>query len=165
MRRVNLYQCVFKPTPEIKLEGGGGSTCAGVESQRVGWWQTLATLVTPSIQDVVEFAKRIPGFLEFAQDDQLILIKLGFFEVWLVHVSRSVLPDDEASRGAVTFADGTYVSHDQLDFIFDVSLIDKFGVLLCWERVILFIHFYFIDFHMRRLDAKMCKSFVYTTVQ
>ncbi|XP_022686366.1 ecdysone-induced protein 78C-like isoform X1 [Varroa jacobsoni] len=109
---------IIMTIPEVKLEGGG-STCASVESQRVGWWQQLAALVTPSIQDVVEFAKRIPGFLEFAQDDQLILIKLGFFEVWLVHVARSVLPDDEASRGAVTFADGTYVSHDQLDFIFD----------------------------------------------
>lgn len=41
-----------------------------------------------------------------------------------MHVARSVLPDDEASRGAVTFADGTYVSHDQLDFIFDVSCND-----------------------------------------
>ena len=86
-------------------------------------WQHFAGLVTPSIQDIVEFAKRIPGFLEFAQDDQLILIKLGFFEVWLIHVARSILAEEDGARGAVTFADGAYVTREQLEFVFDVSLI------------------------------------------
>ena len=31
------------------------------EAQRLATWSTLATHITPSIQHVVEFAKRVPG--------------------------------------------------------------------------------------------------------
>lgn len=110
---------LFQTANEIRLDNG--STADGMEMERLTMWQHFAGLVTPSIQDIVEFAKRIPGFLEFAQDDQLILIKLGFFEVWLIHVSRSILAEEEGARGAVTFADGAYVTREQLEFVFDVS--------------------------------------------
>ncbi|XP_028966456.1 ecdysone-induced protein 78C-like, partial [Galendromus occidentalis] len=104
---------------EIKLDSG--STADSMEMERLTMWQHFAGLVTPSIQDIVEFAKRIPGFLEFAQDDQLILIKLGFFEVWLIHVSRSILAEEDGSRGAVTFAGGAYVTREQLEFVCDID--------------------------------------------
>lgn len=87
------------------------------EQSKLGLWQQFATLVTPSVQRVVEFAKRVPGFLDLVQDDQLILIKAGFFEVWLVHVSRGVLvglPHD-----TLTFSDGTYLIRQQLELMFD----------------------------------------------
>lgn len=34
--------------------------------------------MTPAVQQVVEFAKRVPGFNLLPQDDQLILIKVAF---------------------------------------------------------------------------------------
>lgn len=39
-------------------------------------WYNVAFRMTPSVQQVVEFAKRIPGFNVLPQDDQLILIKV-----------------------------------------------------------------------------------------
>ncbi|KAL1376219.1 hypothetical protein pipiens_017021, partial [Culex pipiens pipiens] len=84
-----------------------------VEDQRVWLWQQYALRMTPSVQRIVEFAKRVPGFGEFLQDDQLILIKLGFFEVWLSHAAKA------ATDHALTFDDGVYVSRQQLEVIYD----------------------------------------------
>lgn len=41
---------------------------------------------TPAVREVVEFAKRIPGFRELSQHDQVSLLKAGTFEVC---ISRS----------------------------------------------------------------------------
>lgn len=104
------------------FQGGGmdGSTNGQVtadslEHQKIVMWQHFAVLVTPSIQRVVEFAKRVPGFLELTQDDQLILIKLGFFEVWLVHIARMVNTLDNT----LTFSDGSYITRQQMELMFD----------------------------------------------
>ena len=59
------------------------------------------------------------GFPELTQDDQLILIKIGFFEVWLGHVSRLI----NAQEGSLTMADGSTFSRQQLELIFDVKAI------------------------------------------
>lgn len=81
-------------------------------------WQRFADFITPSISRVVEFAKRIPGFLELSQDDQLILIKSGFFEIWIVHISKMVNLVDNT----LTFSDGSYITRQQMELMFDVSL-------------------------------------------
>lgn len=88
--------------------------------------------MTPSVQRVVEFAKRIPGFGSLGQDDQLILIKLGFFEVWLTHVTRFT------SSQSMVFDDGTTVTRQQLEIMYDVS--DIFQNLLLYDTH-LFIYF------------------------
>lgn len=115
------------------------------DARRIATWSALATHMTPSIQRVVEFAKRVPGtkldlwstsesgsisqltpvsssicsgFPELSQDDQLILIKIGFFEVWLGHVSRLI----NTQEGTMTLADGATLSKQQLDLIFDVYI-------------------------------------------
>lgn len=58
------------------------------------------------------------GFSELSQDDQLILIKVGFVEVWLTQVSRLVSALDHT----LTFSDGSYVTRTQMEMMFDVSL-------------------------------------------
>lgn len=92
------------------------STAETVESQRIWLWQQFATRVTPSVQRVVEFAKRMPGFCELSQDDQLILIKVGFFEVWLCHISKMT------TDNSMTFEDGTYFTRQQLELMYEVRL-------------------------------------------
>lgn len=72
----------------------------------------------------MEFAKRIPSFSQLQQDDQLILIKLGFFECWLVHMSKWY----NNLEGTLTFSCGSVVNAQQLQIIFDVSYIDKMPV-------------------------------------
>ncbi|XP_045509475.1 ecdysone-induced protein 78C-like isoform X1 [Colias croceus] len=76
-------------------------------------WCNVAYRMTPAVQQVVEFAKRLPGFHILPQDDQLILIKLGFFEVWLTRATRISTPS------AIVFDDGTSLSHRQLELMYD----------------------------------------------
>ncbi|XP_054735771.1 ecdysone-induced protein 78C [Anastrepha obliqua] len=84
-----------------------------IEFQKIWLWQQYAGRVTPGVQRIVEFAKRVPGFCDFTQDDQLILIKLGFFEVWLSHVARMI------NDATLTFDDGTYLTRQQLEILYD----------------------------------------------
>lgn len=93
------------------------TTPDSLEQQKIVMWQHFAASLTPSIQRVVEFAKKVPGFLELTQDDQLLLIKKGFFEIWVVHASRLTSPSDTT----ITFCDGTYITRQQVELMFDVS--------------------------------------------
>ncbi|XP_015524562.1 ecdysone-induced protein 78C isoform X2 [Neodiprion pinetum] len=103
------------------------STAETVESQRIWLWQQFAARVTPSVQRVVEFAKRVPGFCDLTQDDQLILIKVGFFEIWLTHVAKMV------SDTTMTFDDGTYITRHQMELMYEpdfVSAVLQFAASL-----------------------------------
>ncbi|XP_066538922.1 nuclear receptor ROR-alpha A isoform X2 [Hoplias malabaricus] len=53
-----------------------------------GMWQHCAVRLTDAVQYVVEFAKRIPGFRQLGQNDQIALLKSGSMEVVLVRMSR-----------------------------------------------------------------------------
>ncbi|ROT61881.1 ecdysone-induced protein 78c [Penaeus vannamei] len=95
------------------------STMDTLEHQKITMWQSFAVFMTPSIQRVVEFAKRVPGFSELSQDDQLILIKVGFFELWLTHISRMISSVDNT----LTFSDGSYVTRSQMEMMFDQDFV------------------------------------------
>ncbi|XP_050429016.1 ecdysone-induced protein 78C isoform X1 [Adelges cooleyi] len=97
-------------SPEV-----ASSTADSEEQQKIWLWQQLAAHITPTVQRVVEFAKRVPGFVDLSQDDQLILIKVGFFELWLCYVSRL------ATDLSLTFYDGTFITRQQLELIYDVE--------------------------------------------
>ncbi|XP_031631585.1 ecdysone-induced protein 78C isoform X2 [Contarinia nasturtii] len=84
-----------------------------LKRKKILLWQHFASHITPGVQRVVEFAKRVPGFCDFPQDDQLILIKLGFFEIWLSHATKL------ATDGSLTFDDGSFLTRDQLEIIYD----------------------------------------------
>lgn len=86
-----------------------------LKKKKILLWQHFANRITPGVQRVVEFAKRVPGFCDFSQDDQLILIKLGFFEIWLSHATKLSID------GSVTFDDGSYLTKEHLELIYDVS--------------------------------------------
>lgn len=90
------------------------STAESMEQQRCWLWQQFAANITPSVQRVVEFAKRVPGFCDLGQDDQLILIKIGFFEIWLSHIARLT------TNTSLMFDDGTSVTRQQLEIMYDV---------------------------------------------
>ncbi|KAG8306725.1 hypothetical protein J6590_041334 [Homalodisca vitripennis] len=95
-------------SPEV-----ASSTADSLEPQKIWLWQQWATHINPSITRLVEFAKKVPGFLDLKQDDQLILIKHGFFELWFAGAARLV------SDSSFTFADGTYVTRQQMEVMFD----------------------------------------------
>lgn len=40
-------------------------------------WLDCATKLTAVIQQIIEFAKMVPGFMKLPQDDQIVLLKSG----------------------------------------------------------------------------------------
>jgi hypothetical protein len=40
-------------------------------------WKEIAEKITLTVQQIIEFAKMIPGFMTFLQDDQIMLLKAG----------------------------------------------------------------------------------------
>lgn len=58
-------------------------------------WEEFSMSFTPAVKEVVEFAKRIPGFRDLSQHDQVNLLKAGTFEVgfylsWILILGRVV---------------------------------------------------------------------------
>ena len=49
--------------------------------------QDFSERFSPAIRGVVEFAKRLPGFQQLPQEDQVTLLKAGVFEVLLVRLA------------------------------------------------------------------------------
>ncbi|XP_041471549.1 ecdysone-induced protein 78C-like isoform X3 [Lytechinus variegatus] len=50
-------------------------------------WVQLSHILDQAVSGQVEFAKAIPGFRNLTQDDQLLLLKASFFEMWVVRIA------------------------------------------------------------------------------
>ncbi|XP_010614833.1 nuclear receptor ROR-gamma isoform X6 [Fukomys damarensis] len=77
----------------------------GCPSPQSEWemWERCAHRLTEAIQHVVEFAKRLSGFMELCQNDQIILLKAGAMEVVLVRMCRAYNADNHT-----VFFEGKY---------------------------------------------------------
>ncbi|KAL1513918.1 hypothetical protein ABEB36_003256 [Hypothenemus hampei] len=51
-------------------------------------WLDCAQKLTTVIQQIIEFAKMVPGFMKLSQDDQIVLLKAGSFELAIIRMSR-----------------------------------------------------------------------------
>ncbi|XP_055337487.1 probable nuclear hormone receptor HR3 isoform X2 [Paramacrobiotus metropolitanus] len=58
------------------------------DMSRLQVWLDCATKLTDVLQQIIEFAKLLPGFMNLRQEDQIILLKSGGFEVAVLRVSR-----------------------------------------------------------------------------
>ncbi|KAL1245267.1 putative nuclear hormone receptor [Trichinella spiralis] len=54
---------------------------------RLDRWLDCANKLTHAVQQIIEFAKLVPGFMKLQQDDQIMLLKGGAFEVSLIRMS------------------------------------------------------------------------------
>jgi nuclear receptor subfamily 1 group F protein 4 len=52
-------------------------------------WVEIAEKVTMTVQQIIEFAKMVPGFMNLLQDDQIMLLKGGSFEIALLRLCRA----------------------------------------------------------------------------
>ncbi|NXX99738.1 RORG protein, partial [Centropus bengalensis] len=68
--------------------------CAYQRKSMQEMWQRCAARVTEAIQHVVEFAKRLRGFMDLCQNDQIVLLKAGAMEVVLVRMCRAFNADN-----------------------------------------------------------------------
>ena len=55
-------------------------------------------------------------FPDLSQDDQLILIKTGFFEIWLTRMSRMISKEENL----IVFEDGSAIPREELAVVFAV---------------------------------------------
>ncbi|XP_023930652.1 probable nuclear hormone receptor HR3 isoform X2 [Lingula anatina] len=55
-------------------------------------WMEIAEKVTMAVQQIIEFAKMIPCFMGLSQDDQIMLLKAGSFELALLRLCRAFDP-------------------------------------------------------------------------
>ncbi|KAL4717435.1 hypothetical protein ACJJTC_000584 [Scirpophaga incertulas] len=99
----------------IVEEQAASSTTETIPEIKPMLWYNLSLRMTPTVQHVVEFAKRLPGFHNLPQDDQLILVKVGFFEVWLSRVSTLSTPD------YLVLDDGSTLTLQHLETMYDAS--------------------------------------------
>ncbi|XP_027020769.2 nuclear receptor subfamily 1 group D member 2b [Tachysurus fulvidraco] len=73
-------------------------------------WEEFSMSFTPAVREVVEFAKRIPGFRELSQQDQISLLKAGTFEVLVVRFASLF----DVKERTVTFLSGKKYSVEML---------------------------------------------------
>jgi nuclear receptor subfamily 1 group F protein 4 len=64
-------------------------------------WLECAQRLTAVIQQIIEFAKMVPGFMKLSQDDQIVLLKTGSFELAVLRMSRYY----DLTQSAVLFGD------------------------------------------------------------
>lgn len=76
-------------------------------------WEEFSMSFTPAVKEVVEFAKRIPGFRDLSQYDQVNLLKAGTFEVLMVRFASLF----DAKERTVTFLSGSKYNVDELRFM------------------------------------------------
>ncbi|KAM4630000.1 nuclear receptor subfamily 1 group D member 2b [Polymixia lowei] len=75
-----------------------------------GVWEEFSHSFTPAVREVVEFAKKIPGFRDLSQHDQVSLLKAGTFEVLVVRFASLFDVKDRT----VTFLGGKKYSVETL---------------------------------------------------
>ncbi|NXV88000.1 RORG protein, partial [Calonectris borealis] len=99
--------------------------CAYQKKSMEEMWQRCAGRITEAIQHVVEFAKRLRGFMDLCQNDQIVLLKAGAMEVVLVRMCRAFNSDNRT-----VFFEGKYASaelfrslgcHELIGSIFDFA--------------------------------------------
>ncbi|ELT99607.1 hypothetical protein CAPTEDRAFT_167148 [Capitella teleta] len=82
-----------------------------VDENSIDVWQQLAEVMTPSIVKVVEFAKRVPGFLQLNVDDQILLLKSCCMEIMCL---RAACRYDPVNR-TLTLQNGLLLKKNQLN--------------------------------------------------
>ncbi|MEQ2266368.1 hypothetical protein XENORESO_000554 [Xenotaenia resolanae] len=100
----NQPSCPWKLAPGAKVLACPLNACpvSGAERSSQEIWESFSQCFTPAVKEVVEFAKGIPGFQELSQQDQVMLLKSGTFQVLMVRFCTLF----NAEQRTVTFFNG-----------------------------------------------------------
>uniref|UniRef100_A0A1A8CGD4 Nuclear receptor subfamily 1, group D, member 4a n=1 Tax=Nothobranchius kadleci TaxID=1051664 RepID=A0A1A8CGD4_NOTKA len=100
----NQTSCPWKLAPGAKVLACPLNACpvSGAERTSQEIWESFSQCFTPAVKEVVEFAKGIPGFQELSQQDQVMLLKSGTFQVLMVRFCTLF----NAKEHTVTFLNG-----------------------------------------------------------
>ncbi|XP_038143245.1 nuclear receptor subfamily 1, group D, member 4a isoform X1 [Cyprinodon tularosa] len=100
----NAASCPWKLAQGAKVLACPLNACpvSGAERTSQEIWESFSQCFTPAVKEVVEFAKGIPGFQELSQQDQVMLLKSGTFQVLMVRFCTLF----NAEQRTVTFLNG-----------------------------------------------------------
>lgn len=100
----NQPSCPWKLAPGAKVLACplNAWPVSGAERTSQEIWESFSQCFTPAVKEVVEFAKGIPGFQELSQQDQVMLLKSGTFQVLMVRFCTLF----NAQKHTVTFLNG-----------------------------------------------------------
>ncbi|XP_061630118.1 nuclear receptor subfamily 1, group D, member 4a [Phyllopteryx taeniolatus] len=100
----NQPSCPWKLAAGAKVLACPLNACpvSGAERTSQEIWESFSQCFTPAVKEVVEFAKGIPGFQELSQQDQVMLLKSGTFQVLMVRFCTLF----NAAEHTVTFLNG-----------------------------------------------------------
>ncbi|VDM97508.1 unnamed protein product [Thelazia callipaeda] len=82
-------------------------------------WHSFNEAVFEDLGRFIEFTKRIPGFSNTSRKDQLLLVKISFFEVWTIWAYRAMSSVSKTLR----FAHGLTFTQEQLSIVFESSMV------------------------------------------
>ncbi|XP_057702346.1 nuclear receptor subfamily 1, group D, member 4b [Corythoichthys intestinalis] len=130
----NQNSCPWKLNGGAKVLACPLNSCPVAPASRSSqeMWESFSQCFTPAVKEVVEFAKSIPGFQTLSQQDQVMLLKSGTFQVLMVRFCSLFDPKERT----VTFLNGQTYSLASLralgmgvllDAMFDFS--EKLGSL------------------------------------
>nr|XP_057939543.1 nuclear receptor subfamily 1 group D member 1-like isoform X1 [Doryrhamphus excisus] len=114
--------CNWKLPPGAKVLACPLNACpiSGEERTSQEIWESFSQCFTPAVKEVVEFAKGIPGFQELSQQDQVMLLKSGTFQVLMVRFCTLF----NAAEHTVTFLNGQTYPLSTLQALGMGSLLD-----------------------------------------
>lgn len=84
--------------------------------ERAILWEQLAVRVTPGLYRVLEFARKWSYYGELSAEDQLVLLKAQFFEIWLIYMCQSI------ANNQINFVDGFTFDRENMECLYDVSI-------------------------------------------
>ncbi|KAF3696888.1 Nuclear receptor subfamily 1 group D member 2 EAR4 Rev-erb-beta [Channa argus] len=118
----NQPSCPWKLAPGAKVLACPLNACpvSGAERKSQEIWESFSQCFTPAVKEVVEFAKGIPGFQELSQQDQVMLLKSGTFQVLMVRFCTLF----NAEERTVTFLNGQTYPLSMLRVLGMGSLLD-----------------------------------------
>ncbi|XP_076454474.1 retinoic acid receptor alpha-like isoform X2 [Babylonia areolata] len=81
-------------------------------SEQVGFlWEKVTELSSAAIVKIVDFAKKIPGFLSLSTSDQITLLKAACLEIMILRICERY----SVERDMVHFADGTWLRQEEVE--------------------------------------------------
>uniref|UniRef100_A0A915HXP3 NR LBD domain-containing protein n=1 Tax=Romanomermis culicivorax TaxID=13658 RepID=A0A915HXP3_ROMCU len=86
-------------------------------------WADFAENLTKMIQQIIEFAKLVPGFLGLVQEDQIMLLKAGAFQISILRMTQLyVMRTDHILYGGVYLPISFFSSEDTIEnqFMMDI---------------------------------------------
>ncbi|XP_069762234.1 retinoic acid receptor gamma-A-like isoform X2 [Narcine bancroftii] len=76
----------------------------------LGLWDKFSELATKCIIKIVEFAKRLPGFISLTIADQITLLKAACLDILMLRICTRYTPDQDT----MTFSDGLTLNRTQM---------------------------------------------------